>query len=230
VQAQDDRQDVFFIQYFPDSTSVTPESSWAGIMRPFYTGLADQTLTKFIELWYKPDPNVSSNAPILHLNLGLISEDIDGDGIKDTEDKLNGSEDGVFQHEEDTGLDGLFSSQEPGYSTGNPDPNGDDWAYNDDNPNDYSRLNGTEGNRNDPDRRGRFDTEDINNNGALDTQDGYYEYIIDLNDPDYYIESTSTGWNFLRIPLKDPDAYTIRGAEGSADFARINYARMWRGQ
>jgi cell surface protein SprA len=227
VQAQDDRQDVFFIQYFPDSTAVNPESSWAGIMRPFFSGLADQTLTKFIELWYKPDPNVTGNAPILHLNLGLISEDIDGDGIKDTEDKLNGREDGIFQHVEDTGLDGLFSSGEPGYSTGNPDPNADDWAYNDDNPNDYSGINGTEGNRNDPDRRGRFDTEDINNNGALDTQDGYYEYIIDLNDPDYYVESTSTGWNFLRIPLKDPEAYTIMGAEGSAEFARINYARMW---
>ena len=227
VQAQDDRQDVLFIHYFPDSAAVSPESSWAGIMRPFFTGLADQTQTKFIEFWYKPDPGVTSGAPILHLNFGLLSEDIDGDGIKDTEDKLNGREDGVFQFDEDTGLDGLFSAGEPGYSTGNPDPSGDDWAYNDDNPNDYSRINGTEGNRNDPDRRGRFDTEDINNNGALDTQDGYYEYVIDLNDPDYYVESTSTGWNFVRIPLQDPEAYNIRGAEGSADFARINYARMW---
>ena len=227
VQAQDDRHDVLFLQFFPDSTEVYPESSWVGIMRPFYTGLADQTLTKFIEFWYKPDPNAVSGAPILHLNLGLISEDLDGDGLKDTEDRLNGREDGVFQYEEDTGLDGIFSADEPGYSSGNPDPSGDDWAYDDDNPNDYSRINGTEGNRNDPDRRGRFDTEDINNNGALDTQDGYYEYTIDLDDPDYYVESTSTGWNFIRIPLQDPEAFNIRGAEGSADFARINYARMW---
>jgi len=227
VQAQDDRQDVLFLQYFPDSTAVFPESSWAGIMRPFYSGLADQTLTKFIEFWYKPDDNVIGDAPILYLDLGLISEDINGDGVKNTEDRLNGREDGIFQYQEDTGLDGLFSVDEPGYSSSNPDPNGDDWAYNDDNPGDYSRINGTEGNRNDPDRRGRFDTEDINSNGALDTQDGYYEYVIDLNDPNYYVESTSTGWNFIRIPLKDPEAYTIRGAEGSADFARINYARMW---
>jgi cell surface protein SprA len=227
VQTQDDRQDVIFLEFVPDTMAVYPESSWAGIIRPFYTGLADQTQSKFIEIWYLPDPDVTYGAPRLHLNLGLISEDIDGDGLKDTEDRLNGREDGVFQHEEDTGLDGLFSVDEPGYSSTNPDPSGDDWAYDDNNPNDYSRINGTENNRNDPDRRGRFDTEDINNNGSLDAQDGYYEYIIDLNDPDYYVESTSTGWKLLRIPLQDPDAYSIRGAEGSADFARINYARMW---
>ncbi|UCC78725.1 MAG: cell surface protein SprA [Candidatus Zixiibacteriota bacterium] len=227
VQAQDDRHDVLFLHYFPDSTAIYPESSWTGIMRPFFTGLADQTQTKFIEFWYKPDPNALLEAPKLHLNFGFISEDIDDDGVKDTEDRLNGREDGIFQVDEDTGLDGLFSVNEPGYSAGNPDPSGDDWAYDDDNPNDYSRINGTEGNRNDPDRRGRMDSEDINNNGSLDTQDGYYEYIIDLDDPDYYVEATSTGWNFVRIPFQDPEAFTIRGAEGSADFARINYARMW---
>ncbi len=231
VQTQDDRHDVLFLTFFPDTASAAPESSWAGIVRPIYTGLADQSLTKFIEFWYKPDPNVLSGAPMLHLNFGLISEDIDGDGIKDTEDKLNGREDGIFQHQEDIGLDGLASPDEPGYTIDPPNPNldpsGDDWAYNDDNPNDFSRINGTEGNRNDPDRRGRFDTEDINNNGSLDTQNGYYEYIIDLDDPDYYVESTDSGWHFIRIPLQDSNAYNLIGAEGSADFSRINYSRMW---
>lgn len=225
VRDQDDRHDVLNLQFFPDSTSEYPDSSWAGIMRPIYTGMADQSLTKFIEFWYHADLSVESGAPLLHINLGLISEDLDDDGQYDSEDAdLNG----VLLPEEDTGLDGLFSVNEPGYSpVSNPDPSGDDWYYSNDDRHNYSQINGTEANRNDPDRLGRFDTEDINNNGSLDRQDGYFEYTIDLNDPEYWADSTSNRWHLLRIPLQDSLVYSVRGDPESADFSSLSYARIW---
>lgn len=227
IKPQDDRLDVLDINFFPDSTSTAPESSWAGIMRSLYTGMADQSLSKFIEFWYYPDQSVSNGAPTMYIDLGFISEDLNNNGLLDTEDRNNNN---VFSLDEDTGLDTLFDVNEPGYNPNIPgdDPNGDDWDYDPErNPYDYSRINGTEGNRNDPDRLGRFDTEDINYNSSLDRQNGYFEYAIDLNDPQYLVDSTSTGWKLLRIPIRDQSSYQIRGVSGSADFTRISYARLW---
>ena len=227
IKPQDNRLDVLDIKFFPDTESASPESTWAGIMRSFYTGMADQSLSKFIEFWYLPDATVPSGAPTMHISLGLISEDINNDEFLDTEDTDNNN---VFVPEEDTGLDTLFNSSEPGYNPSIPDddPSGDDWDYDPErNPYDYSKINGTEGNRNDPDRLGRFDTEDINYNGSLDRQDGYFEYTIDLDDPEYLVDSTESGWKLLRIPLQDDSAHEIMGISGSADFSRINFARLW---
>ena len=61
-------------------------------------------------------------------------------------------------------------------------PNGDDWFYDDSNTEDYSRINGTEGNRPDPLRGWVPDTEDANNNNSLDPANNYFEYEIDLSD------------------------------------------------
>lgn len=224
VRDQDDRQDVLFLEFFPDSLVSAPESTWAGIMRPVYSGAADQSQSKFIEFWYLPDEDVTSGAPTLHINLGLISEDIDDDGTLDSEDKdLNR----VLLPSEDTGLDGLSSEDEPDYDpVNNPDPNGDDWYYSNEDEFNFARINGTENNRNDPDRLGRYDTEDINLSSGLDEYNGYFEYAIDLNDPRFWVDETSTGWRLLRIPMQDSTVYQVRGVN-EADFSNIAFARMW---
>ncbi len=229
VKSQDNRQDVLYLEFFPDTTTALPESTWAGIFRPMFSGLADHSLSKFIEFWYFPDTTVDAGAaPTLHFNFGMISEDLNDNGELETEDRLNGRQDGIFQADEDTGLDGKFDSEEPGYGPDNPDPNGDNWHYSEDNSHDYSRINGTEGNRLDPDRRDRFDTEDINNNSSLDRQNGYFDYTVDLNNPEYLVDSTTSNWKLLRIPLQDIEAYgTPRGAAEAADFSRLNFARLW---
>jgi len=227
VKSQDNRIDILDLKFIPDQESSAPESTWAGIMRPLYSGMSDQSLSKFVEIWYFPDPNVLSGAPTMYIDLGLISEDLNNNTIEDTEDANRNN---VFiPDEEDTGLDGLFDVDEPGYDPiTNPDPNGDDWYYDPDvDENNFDRINGTEGNKNDPDRLGRFDTEDINNNGSLDLQNGYFEYAIDLNNPEYFVDETSTGWKLLRIPLRDPASHDTLGISSSADFTRISYARLW---
>jgi len=229
VKRQDDRIDVLILNYFPDMSLTTPDSSWAGIMRPFYTGLSNQTLSKYIEVWCHPDTASAAQNPMLNIDLGSISEDIDDDQHWDSEDRDSlGTAIGVFEPgEEDTGLDGVFDPQETGpYPP--PDRNGDSWSWDPDARDvDYSRINGTEHNNNDPDRLGRFDTEDINNNSGLDMQNGYFEYSVNLDSSTYVVDSTSTGWKLLRIPLQDSTVYRVRGNSQQADFTRINFARVW---
>ena len=228
IKEQENRIDVMILRYFPNTSLAAPESSWAGIMRPLYAGLADQQLTKYIEIWYHPD--TVDIAPILNVDLGWVSEDINSDQHLDSEDRQTlGTAIGVFEpDEEDRGLDTLFNQQEPGYNSDtNPDPDGDDWHYSQNYPDDYSHINGTERNNDDADRRGRFDTEDINNNSSLDRLNAYFQYSIDLNDPQYLADSTETHWKLLRIPFQDHEAYGIRGDSAQAKFSDINFARLW---
>ena len=229
VESTEDRTNILTLQIFPtkphrpsdslfDSTPLS--SRWNGIMRAFYSGAYDQTRTKFLEIWLKGDKGV------LNVDLGEISEDINQDGILNTEDKeKNGQRDGLLEDEEDTGLDGVFDPLEPGYnSVALPDPSGDDWNYT--NPHDYSHINGTEHNRDDPDRGRHPDTEDINSNSVLDVADNYYEYSIDLSDTlSRFLgdPKNNKGWRLYRIPLKEAGNHTA----GKPDWGDIRFARVW---
>ena len=217
VREADNRTNILILKYFPqDSTS------WAGLMRSLFVGAQDQTLSRFLEIWLKP--HSPSQRLVLNVDLGRISEDLNANGILDTEDQLrNGQRDGILDDDEDTGLDGLFSPSEPGYNPNtNPDPRGDDWNYDD--KGDYSRINGTENNREDPDRGRRPDTEDINNNGGLDTEDSYFRFSIDLSEPEFLADETSTGWRLYRVPIQDSLLYD---KVGNPDWAYIEFARLW---
>ncbi len=233
VRDQDNRTDVLILRHSPNSdTILNPQSAWSGIMRPLFSGMNDQSLTQFIEIWYQPDTTYDgSEHPIFHIDIGKISEDLDGDGstVPYTED-LNRN--GIFEQNEDVGLDGIPSVQEPGYDQAtNPDPNGDDWSYKtgtNAERNDFSRINGTEGNRNDPDRLNRFDTEDINNNTYTDLVNSYFSYTVDLVEPDTIVaDSTRTGWKLLRIPLQDSTAFTSVGNANLNDFSQVKFIRLW---
>jgi len=221
----ENRHDVLILEYFPDSTAGNSDTlGWAGVMRPLYAGLSDQTRTKFIEIWYYPDDTLSAGDGYLVIDAGKISEDIDEDDIWDTED-LNYN--GVFEEDEDTGLDNWDDNEERiNLNSDEDDPSGDNWNYSGD-PDDrynYSQINGIQGNRNDPDRLNRFDTEDINNNKAHDKTNSYYQYRINLKNPEFLEETTSSGWRLLRIPLQDPGAYEIFG---NPNFSSINFIRLW---
>ncbi len=209
--------------HFDDSTEVS--SRWNGIMRAFFAGAYDQTRTKFLEIWLKGEKGV------LNIDLGQISEDIDGDGIPDTEDKeKNGQRDGLLDDDEDTGLDGMTNKEEQVYYNSDlSDPAGDDWSYEHKTgaEEEYAHINGTQGNRLDPDRLERIDTEDINSNSVLDVANNYYHFSIDLSDPSSKFladPEDNKGWRLYRIPLKEPGNYT---EEGSPDWNDIRFARVW---
>ncbi len=92
-------------------------------------------------------------------------------------------------------------------------------------------------------RRGRTSrpvTEDINNNGVLDTDNRYFQYAIPLSEStleqqanpeatdNFVVERISEsdegqGWYLVRIPVRNPD----RRVGGIQDFSRIESIRVW---
>jgi hypothetical protein len=211
--------------HIPADTSFKPseiDRSCNGIMRSFGPGSYDQTRTKFLEVWVK------GNKGSLKIDLGDISEDINANGLLETEDSVvSGIRDGILSPGEDIGLDGMTDAQEQAYyDTNSADPSGDNWDYTV--KNDYSHINGTQGNAKDPDRSYRPDTEDINSDGVLDKTNNYFEFTLDLQNyhsSPYFVDKTDyNGWRLYRIPLEDvPDSSKV----GAPSWERIRYARLW---
>ncbi len=174
---------------------------------------------------------VSGNSGILHLDMGYITEDVNGNDTLDSEDRKTAGNfyNGILDPGEDVGLDGVPDSLE---GVG-PDPHGDNWYYNGEGlgcngcgPDDYSHINGTEGNEKDPNRWGKPDTEDLNRNNALDRVNSYFSFRIDVADSKFFVDSSEfNGWKTLRIPIKDSSA--IDRIVGNPSWTQINYVRIW---
>ena len=207
-------------------------NSWAGIMKPLSSGYADQSDSKFLEIWVK------GNSGMLHIDLGQISEDVIPNDELNTEDERDdGIRNGLLDPGEDVGIDGMKGTDPEDFWDLNGDgiqdegepKSWDDWYYNP--PYDYDQSNGTEGNENNV--NGRIpDTEDINRNGTLDMVDSYFEYTFSLSkshpDSAKYIKGSNESedypnptWFLYRIPLADAD--TI----GNPDIGRLEFARIW---
>jgi len=226
---------------------VPREEAFAGIMTSLFGGGQDLSRARFIEIWARGAKGD------LKIDIGSISEDFypldNPNGLLDTEDKPipgQGHGDNILTKEEDTGLDGMFDEQEKEYyrklgdleRAALDDPSGDNFYYKSGERNNYTRINGTEGNASDGDRLGMPDTEDINHNGILDTRNNYYEYTISFSDPDdpYLVEDSVPvgephGWRLFRIPLwNNPRAEVTRDSSGNIappDSTLIEFARMW---
>jgi len=181
------------------------QNRWAGVMRPMVGANIDQTRSKFIEIW------VNGAQGELHLDLGSISEDVNGNNQFDTEDdRTDGFGNNLIDQGEDIGVDGLTDDQEIGFDpttlaavpfdpVANPDPHRDNFFF-DYSPGqnlqfdqiDYNHINGPEDNVNDPDQGRRPNTEDINNSGFIDTQNAYFQFGIHLS-PDHADTSLVVG-------------------------------------
>jgi hypothetical protein len=224
------------------------DSAWVGIMRSTAM-FADQQKSKFLEIWIKGNTKSSLR---INIDVGQISEDWnlrcyneqqgiiygnDGEHGRrraDTEDK---NTNGLLDEGEDTGLDG--------YPDGHPGDIGnlgkewnDNWKQPDQDRDDYSGVNGTEGNSQ---ARGQIypDTEDLDGDGRLDLQNTYYTYSFTLSDDDeisrkYRISETKyregpkanqkTGWIQYRIPLKE---FILNAGNSDSTFEQVNYVRLW---
>jgi len=189
--------------------------SWSGVMK-YLGNQLDFSQKKYIELLLKVDKTANEPRPdvVLTVDLGDINEDFytefGGLNRLDTEDK---NMDGVLTLDEDVGLDGIPHG-EPGH-----DPfdlaNTQMDAYGD-----YPNINGTEGNR-------ILDTEDLDGNGVLNQLDRYFSYSISLADT---TGQNHDGWVLYRIPLTDPEYYTIVNNSTTGvqpTLKKISYARIW---
>lgn len=249
AQAQNDVTDVLVMDFNPDSSfairdnsGTNPREAWGGFMRSLSSGYYDQSESKFLEMWVKGESGQ------IHIDLGLISEDlqssdaekwevtIDGKIVKkgwgrlDTEDlpsATSTSGDGLVSEAEDIGIDGwLYTHRD----TLDWHPGWDLWSFN---PNeteiDYTHTNGGEGNFNA--EGGRYpDTEDLNNNSALDKKNGYFTIGVDLTTNDYIAGRTQyknggyTGWKLIRIPLTE---FQKAGDITITQWEKIKFARVW---
>ncbi|NHZ84807.1 MAG: cell surface protein SprA, partial [Planctomycetia bacterium] len=215
IQANDQTVDILILNYetLPRQSGIERDSIWAGIISPFYSGSYDQTQSKFFEIWLK------GNDGKLTVDLGKISEDWNGDGILNTEDKAEAGfvqGNGILDDGEDLGLDGAKDEYEDGWggvldSTGLTyqqflangetvlinsevedieDPNGDNWFYDDKQDiSNYKQVNGTQGNRNAV--GGRYpDTEDLDGSGFLDKTNNYFTKTFPLDQSKYFVTET----------------------------------------
>ncbi len=128
----------------------------------------------YIDMW------VYTTQPIeIGVDLGVISEDSNGNSVLDTEDKHGGRPNGILESDEDTGIN---------------QSNDEYWGA----------------------RNTYLDTEDMNNNGILDTLDAYYQYRKQI---------TETGrWINLKIDLKKIGEFT--GYNVSLDPASKNFLSL----
>ncbi|MFA6108528.1 MAG: cell surface protein SprA [Candidatus Latescibacterota bacterium] len=253
VDAQNNQTDVLALELTGDPDQA---GSWGGVTTAFST-VSDFSQSKFIEIWLRGEEGT------LHLDLGAINEDVDGDGRIDSEDHpLPGRStgDGVVSDEEDVGIDGRTDLEELNYyllardaafdttlsvaerraayerlypdpdprhpNRTSEDPEGDNWQYDSSRQrDDYSRINGTQGNKSDRETSDRPDSEDQNDDGVLSRQDGYYHYEANLATGEYEVPDTRSpkGWRQLRLPLYDP---TVARVGALLDSTRIEYARL----
>ncbi|UCH77487.1 MAG: hypothetical protein JSU81_07035, partial [Candidatus Coatesbacteria bacterium] len=220
----DDQLEVLLLERLPDNPENVgpPEKNykWGGVHRVLSpTGLdfAD-TRYEYVEIVMNLNNLTRDTAGddvaggILHLDLGTISEDADGNQILGTEDE---DDDGEITQAEDIGYE--FNNRATGQPPGGipPDPPGN--------------IEVTIGARNN-----RLDTEDNNRNGVLDREDNYFRYEIDLGEvvnktSPYVIRHEASkdplqpGWYILRLPLE----FDTAEAQGAPDPSSLQTFRLW---
>lgn len=199
-----------------DTIPVEPESTWDGFMKDIATGVATE-----LENAQLLEMRLRGDAGIIHIDLGRINDDINGNGVANSEDENSNN---TLEDDEDTGLDGVFDAEEPGYDPAtNPDPAGDNYDENN-----IWKVNGTEGNRNDVTFGGtRPDMENPDYN-AFNKNNDYYSFRVDLSDTtQFYVAGTrnAAGWRTIRIPLRDVTA--LDTVVGDPSWTEITYARIW---
>ena len=213
IRAGNETTDILVLRYRARDyhSNQDPDSLWVGITTSLYSGDYDQIQSKFFEIWVRDNDNPGR----LHIDLGKISEDTDGNGILNTEDKPAAGltlGNGFLEEEEDTGLDGCFDENEDGWGGCLPggdtyaqyfalgdnqtinisddvdenDPNGDNWYY--EPPGDASKINGTESNGTGSriQEGGKYpDTEDLDRSTFLDKTNDYFSASFMLSDTTY---------------------------------------------
>jgi len=200
-------------------------NQWAGITQ--YINLRDITNYNYIDIWVRVNPNYKNATPgTIHIDMGDISEDINGDEKLNKEGKIDDFRYNI--NVDDYGLNELTDAQE--IEVGIP--------YKDDNhikvdnqkkslnPDSYKEINQTEGN-------GKRDTEDLDKNQQLNLANNYYSYSINMKKPitqsGIFSDSSINGWKHYRIPITLDTLIDVISGKiiGFKPEKKINYVRLW---
>ena len=228
----------------PDPSNVdSNKASWAGITR-YFKGRIDADRLQLFEF------RARGNRGRLHFDFGQISEDLNGNGLADTEDKIQPN--GYVEENEDVGLDLQADGAETDsvFWGTDADKAGDDFFFKDvgkcplsagcssinwNDPKNYYRwLNGTEGNRNDAEYLGIPDEEALSA-GGLNTANSYFSYVVDLQNTPFLVPNTvsKAGFQTYRIPILDTASlesslFKVVQAGGTPpNWANITHVRVW---
>ncbi len=216
IRAQNETTDILIVKYTPRTAQADTDadSIWGGIITPMYSGDNDQTSTKFFEIW------VNGSGVDLTVDFGQISEDKDGNGLLNTEDKPVGGiiGNGILEDDEDIGLDGCVDAQEDGWGGCLPDSisyadlltagdtteinsktvdTGGDVDPSDPNGDDWSYSEGStsydkiNGTEGNALDAGRYpDTEDLDRSKFPDWTNDYFTITFGLDDETYFVGET----------------------------------------
>ncbi|MGA9117414.1 MAG: cell surface protein SprA [Bacteroidota bacterium] len=231
--------------YSPDpGVTLTPQKNWGGLMKTLSisaTNLINENVN-FIELWMQVNrlPALQPDYRMV-VELGAVSEDVipqlnpRGERLHDEDFVVSTNPNGTLQEGEDVGLDMLTDAQERArYSTiagiDLGDPSGDNYAFSNSTvgtaAEDYTRINGSEDNKNSP--NGLIpETEDLNNNGIVDQANSYFRYVLPINTDTtlypnpYIVGGGNKGWYQFRIPIRDYAAQV-----GTPSFENVEFIRI----
>lgn len=226
-------------------------NTWSGVFKflnTSQTNLRDENIN-YIEIWMQVKDQANVNAigigdsAKMIIDLGTVSERIITSSLVPpkstsgftidyhTEDK---DLSGALDVGEDNGIDGYTTAEEKeafrlaGLTniSNLPDPSRDDYAWVQGST-DYSSFNGTELNATNLTEAKRIDTEDLNNNGTLNLENNYFEYVVPLDtnsfkDHPYIAGGGNLGWYQFIIPLDE-----FKKMIGQATLTNIQYARVW---
>jgi len=77
---------------------------------------------------------------------------------------------------------------------------------------------------------GRRDSEDLDENGNLDTQERYLRFVVRLDGSSPYLarssQQTGTPFQLYRIPIRGPNAVDVGGTITDADLRAVKYLRV----
>ncbi|MBP1656461.1 MAG: hypothetical protein H6Q31_1062 [Bacteroidetes bacterium] len=248
--AANDIATVLDFRYFPaqrgpynysvnlDNT-LTPTRNWGSLMKPLSVSAINLSKenVNFIELWMRID-KAPPDAK-MYIDLGSISEDAIPNRILNSEDLVVSSyPNGVLQEGEDVGIDMLSDAKEVAlygnliskYPELAGDPSGDNYAFSNSTvgtpAEDYSRINGTDANKDGP--GGRIpDTEDLNANGVVDLANSYYQYevLLDTNSlrNPRIVGGGNMRWYQYRIPVREYIREVGTPSQENIEFVRVSF-------
>ncbi|MEE9133100.1 MAG: hypothetical protein V3U13_06025 [Gemmatimonadota bacterium] len=198
-------------QIAPDPNPA-PGPAWASITAVISTSGQDLTAIEFFEFYIAVSDELADSTNLI-VDLGTVSEDafaIDSLGLPSGIGQMNREVDPpkVWSNADDVGLWGTGCEAVPGqtiYPLGDVNAN-------------CTRQNGLE------------DTEDLNRNSILDTEERFFRYTVRIGDPSgpYFVREANelvpgVRFRLFKIPLKQPDH---RERVTDAEFQNIRHLRL----
>lgn len=214
------REPGLFVRFQPESGDEEGPGGWASVTTVLSPTGTDLTKSDFIEFYVRDGDFLD-----LVLDLGIVSEDaffVDtlgavngikpiahvpwGQGILDQEaDPRRGEVWGQLADGRGVWNENCFAERGRVYRLGDPN------------------ANCTRGN-------GRPDTEDLDEDGNLDTLERYRRFVISLDGSSPYLvrdrDETGTGFRLYRVPLRHPAGIDIGGVISDAELRAVRHLRL----